>query len=202
MTSMPFLRYRCVPPVVLAVAAFLVVACGRMDPASLHGTWIEPPMPTKDFVLTSADGPVALEDFRDRIVVLSFGYTSCPLVCPTTMGRLARAMDLLGPASDLVQVVLVSVDPERDTPERLVEYLAKFDDRFVGVTGTKDQISEAAASYGIYHEFPETEEDRAELGHSAQTIVLDRQGRVVLIWPYEVKPEDVAADLGLLLERL
>lgn len=107
--------------------------------------------PAPGFRLASHDGrTVSLEDFRGRVVVLFFGFTHCPDVCPMTMASLARAMEALGPRSERVQVLLVTVDPERDTTERLGEYLGRFDPRFLGLRGSEGELRQVAAAYGAF----------------------------------------------------
>src|SRR5690606_25801317 len=137
------------PLLVIRPFAFLVLllalaGCGGPSAADLHGTLLDPPMPGAGFRLTSADRPVQSEDFHGRFVVLAFGYTSCPDVCPATLARLAHAMDLLGESAREVQVVFVSVDPERDDPQRAARFAAAFDERFVGASGSPEAIADVA----------------------------------------------------------
>jgi len=186
----------------LAFALALAGCGGGGGDASLSGTLLEPPMPAQDFEMRSGERTVRLSDFRGKLVVLNFGYASCPDVCPTTLYRLAEAMDRIGDRADEAQVVMASVDPERDTPERVRQYAASFDDSFVGVSGTAEETADAAAAFGIYYEKAEGESGSGYLvDHSSQVIVLDRQGRPWLIWPYETTPEAMAADLRELIRR-
>lgn len=189
---------------VLFVAATGFVAFNLVGSRSgeLHGTYLEPPLPAADFTLTSADGPVRLADLRGKAVVLFFGYTFCPDVCPTTMVRLGQAMELLGKDAERVQVVMVSVDPERDTPERLAQYARAFHPSFIGVTGTQEEIDAVASAYGIYHAKAEGSEATGYLvDHTANVTVIDRSGGVRLIWPYNVDAEGVASDLKFVLRK-
>ncbi len=195
--------------VMLVVTVLLVAATGFVAynlvgsrGVELHGTFLEPSFPAADFTLTSADGPVRLADLRGKAVVLFFGYTLCPDVCPTTMARLGHAMELLGKDAERVQVVMVSVDPERDTPERLAQYARAFHPSFLGVTGTPEEIAAVAAAYGIYYA---KAEGSAATGyvvdHTATTTVLDRAGGVRLLWPYDVPAEGLADDLKVVLRK-
>lgn len=170
-------------------------------PPELHGTSVDPPLEVSaDLVLASADGPVRLDDFQGQIVVLFFGYTSCPDVCPLTLQRAARALELLGPEADEVRVVFVSVDPERDTPARAAEYTSAFGPRVTGLSGTPEQIRAAAAAFGIYHARGEPSSEGGYLvDHTVRTLVLDRDGALRLIWPDDVSAEAMAADLRYLL---
>lgn len=189
---------------VLLVAATGFVAYNLVGARSgeLHGTYFEPAHPAADFTLTSADGPVRLADLRGKAVVLFFGYTFCPDVCPTTMVRLGQAMERLGKDAERVQVIMVSVDPERDTPERLAEYARAFHPSFIGVTGIQEEIDAVASAYGIYHAKAEGSEATGYLmDHSANVTVIDRSGGVRIIWPYNVEAEGVASDLKFVLRK-
>ena len=172
-----------------------------LRPAELHGTAF-PPGPPENFTLTSARGPVRLAEFRGAPVVLFFGYTSCPDVCPTTLSRLARATRRLGPRADRVRVVMVTVDPERDTPARLAEYTAAFDPRFIGLSGTPAQIDSVAAHFGIAHtRHPGSAAAGYTVDHTSSALVLGPDGSLCVIWPYDLAPEDMASDLRQLLRR-
>jgi protein SCO1/2 len=180
--------------------ALVWIGAKALRPYTFHGTIIQSPEPAPPFTLESADGPVSLGDFEGQVVVLFFGYTFCPDVCPTTLADLAGAMRLLGDEADDVQVIFVSVDPARDTPERLAEYVSSFDPRFIGVTGTESEIAAVAALYGIFYEAQEgTPASGYVVEHTATTMVIDRQGRLKLVLPFGTGPQDIAADLHELL---
>jgi protein SCO1/2 len=192
--------------VLLAIAGGFLLGRARSGGAgTLNGSLIEPPLPAGDFVLAAAEGPVSLSDFRGRITVLFFGYTFCPDVCPYTLQRLRSARELLGPAGEDVQVVFVSVDPERDTPERATDYARGFDPSFVGLSGTAAEIAAVASSFGIFYARAEPDGDAPADGdfylvdHSATVLVLDREGAVRLMWPGEASAEEMAGDLAWLL---
>ena len=187
---------------VALVAGVLVARSVSSPPPELAGTLIDPPMAAEGFTLASADGPVSLSDFRGRTVVLFFGYTHCPDVCPLTLARLARAMEVLGEeAAEEVQVVMVSVDPERDTPERVGEYAARFHPSFVGLTGSREEVERVATDFGIYAGAgEETAEGEYLVNHSATVTVLGPGGRVRMLWPYDVPGEALASDLRYLLD--
>ncbi len=117
----------------------------RAQAASFRSTDITGADFGKNFTLTDHNGqPRTLADFRGKVVVVFFGFTHCPDVCPTTLAELARAVKKLGPDGDRVQVLLVTVDPERDTPEILKQYVTAFDPRFLGLTGDADAIARTA----------------------------------------------------------
>jgi protein SCO1/2 len=200
---MTFRRFMLIVVVALVAAtgvvAFRVVSARSGE---LHGTFLEPSLPAADFTLTSAAGPVRLADLHGKVVVLFFGYTFCPDVCPTTMVRLGQAMELLGKDADRVQVVMITVDPARDTPERLAEYARAFHPSFIGLSGTQEEIDAVASAYGIYHAKAEGSAATGYLvDHTATTTVLDRRGGVRLLWPFDVPAEGLASDLKVLLRR-
>lgn len=183
----------------LVLAVGIALATLRA-PAAFHGTHLAPPMPVEEFTLEAADGPVSISEFRGKAVALFFGYTSCPDVCPTTLLRLRNALDALGEQREDVQVVFVSVDPERDTPERASRYAQAVDPAFVGVSGTPEAIADVAGKYGIYYAKAEGSAATGYLvDHSAAITVLNRAGGAELIWSPTVTAEQMAEDLDALL---
>jgi protein SCO1/2 len=187
--------------VLLGVILLFALGGCRQRPYSFHGESVEPPAPAADFTLTGPDGKIlSLSDFRGKLVVLYFGYTFCPDVCPTTMAALSQAMRELGPKADGVQVIMVTVDPERDTPDKLKAYVTAFDPRFIGLSGTPDEIARAAGPFGVvYEKHAGSSETNYLVDHTATTTVIDPDGRIRLVWPYGTPPEELAADLGHLL---
>ena len=189
---------------IAAAGVLLLVTGGFEQPVAYHGTHLSPAMPAAPFTLESADGPVSTADLEGKVVALFFGYTSCPDVCPTTLLRLSTALDRLegdGGDSDNVQVVFVSVDPERDTPERASRYAEAVDPSFIGVTGTEQEIADVAAQYGIYYaRAAGTDATGYLVDHSATITVLNEDGRVELLWSPTVTAPQMARDLANLLE--
>jgi protein SCO1/2 len=172
-----------------------------LRPPVFSGTVIQTPYEAPDFALTGGDGKtVHLSDYRGQVVVVFIGYTSCPDVCPTTLLQLKQAMAMLGPKSDAVQVMFLSVDPARDTPERAGKYAATFDPRFVGVTGTQEQVRDVVIAYGAYFEYiPQDNPDDYLVIHSANLYVIDREGQMAVVMPPESSAKDVAHDLRLVV---
>jgi protein SCO1 len=125
-------------------------ALRRASPPSFHGTYLGPDMPAPDFTLDTAHGPVSLSDFRGQAVLMFFGYTHCPDVCPFTMAKLRLALETLGDRSDRVQVLLITVDPDLDTPDRLRDYVRAFNPSFLGLTGSRAALEEITQAYGVY----------------------------------------------------
>lgn len=195
--------------VLVGIIVIAVIALPRMQPYNFHGTVLQSPQPAPDFELNAALGQtVQLSDLKGKLVLLYFGYTFCPDVCPTSISKLADAMDVLGKQADDVQVIMISVDPERDTPEMLSEYMSFFHPNFIGVTGTPDEIAEVATLYGIYYQAHEgTQATGYLVDHTASIMVIDQDGHLKLVYPYTtpgqdvyISAEDIAADLAYLLK--
>lgn len=198
-----FSRFRFLP--LYLVASLLVLtlsACTKQEQEeSLFGTDITGADFAADFQLTDHTGQQRqLADYKGKVVALFFGFTHCPDVCPTTMADLAAAMRLMGPASDQVQVLFVTVDPERDTPEVLSRFVPHFDARFIGLTGTPEQIDATAKVFKIFYAKQETPgQSGYTLDHSAGIYVYDKTGKIRLYLKYGQKPTEIAHDLSRLL---
>lgn len=186
--------------IALAVVAWVLVL-PRFQPHVFTGTVIQSQTPAPDIALaTSTGGTASLRDFEDQVVVVYFGYTFCPDVCPTTLSTLKKAVDELGGKSDDVQVVMVSVDPARDTPETLREYLGFFDPDFLGMTGSEDDIASVATVYGVFFQAePGTADTGYLVSHTARLMVIDRDGYLKLVMPGEVTVDQLVSDLEYLL---
>ncbi|MBL8432366.1 MAG: SCO family protein [Dechloromonas sp.] len=149
-----------------------------------------------DFTLHSAAGPVALGDFRGKVVLLYFGYTYCPDICPTSLAATAEALKQLNPDElARVAVILVSVDPKRDTPARLKEYAEFFHPAIVGVTGTPEELAAVAKRYGVFYAEQKvaTAGDGYVVDHSADTYVVAADGKLVGRIAHATPPDQVAA---------
>jgi protein SCO1/2 len=155
----------------------------------------------KSLQLTDHTGRTrTLEDFRGKAVVVFFGFTHCPDVCPTTLADLAQAVKQLGADADRVQVLFVTVDPERDTQQALAKYVTAFDPRFLGLYGDAAATQSVAKEFKIYYEKRKTA-DSYSVDHSAQSYVIDPQGRLRLLVRHERIGSDLAPDLRTLLEQ-
>lgn len=167
-----------------------------------HGITTENPA-AAEFALTAQDGSrVRLSDFRGKMVLLYFGYTHCPGICPTTLAEINQSLKALGSAGTRVQVMMVSVDPERDTPARLGVYMAHFNPTFLGLTGAPQEVSAVAAKYGIYSKKTEqTARGDYLVDHTSMVIVIDAAGRIRLLFPFGTTVEDMTSDLSHLLGR-
>jgi protein SCO1/2 len=186
----------------LVLAAVLVmVMVYFLRPYRLRGTEVTPPKPAPDFALTDAEGrEFRLSDQRGRSVLLFFGYTSCPDVCPTTLAEFKRVRTLLGPQADRVRFVFISVDPERDTPEKMLAYARAFDPSFIGLSGTDEQLAKIWRDYGIVRQKEETGSAGGYfVTHTARSFGVDPAGNLRVSFPFGTDPADIAADVRYLL---
>jgi protein SCO1/2 len=153
------------------------------------------------FTLLDQDGSTVTDQhFRGRWLLVYFGYTACPDVCPTALGRNGEAIDLLGRKGDEVVPVLITVDPERDTPEKLKDYVHFFHPRTVGLTGSPDQIARVAKEYRVFYaKEPRAADGSYLVDHSSLTYLVGRDGRVVQFFGQKVSPQELADRLSKLL---
>ncbi len=151
-----------------------------------HATERASAAPGGDFTLTRTDGTqLSLDMLRGKIVVLAFGYTSCPDVCPTTLSSVSALMRALGARAEQVVPLFVSVDPRRDTPEKLRDYVKYFNHAIIGLTGTEPQLRSLAEQYGTYFRYEgDMSAGRYEVDHSANIFIIDRNGQLARIIPF------------------
>lgn len=166
-----------------------------------NGVLMQSPQPVPDFEMMASTGErVRLSDFRGQPVLIYFGYTFCPDACPTTLAELKKVMAQLGPDADKLQVLMVSVDPERDTPEALGAYLASFDPSFIGLSGTEEEVLSAATPLGVYFSAHEgTTQSGYLVDHTTTLMALDQDGYLRLMYPYETPADAITADMRTLL---
>jgi protein SCO1 len=186
----------------LFAAAALLAACSPEAP-KFRSTDITGADFGKELALTGHDGkPRSLADFRGKAVVLSFGYTHCPDICPTTLADIAAVMKQLGTDAARVQVLFVTVDPERDTPELLATYVPAFDSTFIGLSGDAAATQRAAKEFKIFYEKRQGgAPDVYTVDHSGQSYILDAQGRLRLFVRHDRIAQDLAEDLRTLLKE-
>jgi protein SCO1/2 len=180
--------------IVLSVlAAILITGCSGLGRTAFNGEVVKPSEAAPNIVMTDNNGnDFELGNMHGKVVLLFFGFTNCPDECPATMANLSQAMKILGDRAQDVQVVLVTTDPVRDTPQALGSYLANFNPTFLGITGQMDQLQKIWSDYGV------TVMDGGET-HSAYTYVIDQNGEMVLLFGTEMTPDQIAADLNALL---
>ncbi|MSQ49454.1 MAG: SCO family protein [Betaproteobacteria bacterium] len=185
----------------LAAALVSVLAACSPEAPKFRSTDISGAAFGKELALTGHDGkPRTLADFRGKLVVLSFGFTHCPDICPTTLAELAAVLKKLGPDAARVQVLFVTVDPERDTPEVLAKYVPAFDPGFLGLSGDAAATQRVAKEFKIFYEKqPGVAPGAYSVDHSGQSFVLDAKGQLRLFTRHDRIAADLADDLRTLL---
>ncbi len=192
------MKHRVAGSVVALLFAMIAVAADR---PTLKAGVFEPPRAAPELSLdASSGGKLSLANYRGKVILMGFGFTSCPEVCPTTLATLAQARKRLGAQGEQLQVVYVTVDPERDTADRMKAYLGGFDPTFVGGTGTPAQLAAVRKNYGVMAE-------RKPLGnsytvaHSSSVYLIDQEGLLRGMMPYGRLPDDFAHDVRALLSE-
>lgn len=186
----------------IVMMLFLMAGCEEPRlPSPFHASDVSVPLGQADFKLTDHNGmPRTRADFRGKVVVLFFGYMHCPDICPTTMADLAQVMGRLGSDADRVQVVFVTVDPERDTPELLAQYVQAFHPKFLGMRGDAEATAQAAKSFYVtYLKQPTT--SGYNVDHSSGMFLLDTRGRVRLLARHGQSAEWLVEDIRSLLAQ-
>jgi protein SCO1/2 len=184
--------------VVCALSATTIAAA---EDSTLKAGVFTPARIAPDFTLRGSDGSdLVLNRYRGKVVLLSFGYTSCTEVCPITLAVLARARKALGADSANLQVIYVTVDPQRDSVSRMHGFLAGFDPSFIGGTGTEEQLAVVRKDYGIVATKIPMKNDYA-VAHSSFVYLVDRDGRLRAMMPYGYKAEDYVHDVKLLMKQ-
>lgn len=203
-------RLRLVGVVVLLVAVLAGCAAdgGSSDPGPTAtprpGTVLDPPKEIGDFTLTSHTGdPLSLSDLRGKAVLLFFGYTHCPDVCPMTLSEFKQVKRELGDAADRAAFVFVSVDGARDTPERLAAYVGAFDPDFIGLTGDEAALRQIGRDYGLFFQRSAYDNTQADylVDHTASSFVVGPEGRLRIIYPYGTDPAIIAEGIAALLDE-
>jgi len=189
------------PTLAVVVLCWLTGVADALPTPAFKAGLFNPARLAPDFSLQGSNGhALEMSQFRGKVVLLSFGYSSCTAVCPVTLATLAQARRQLGPAAADVQVVYITVDPERDVPARLQAFLHAFDSTFIGGTGTPAQLAGVRKDYGISAQRI-TVGDSYSYSHSSFTYLIDRGGRIRALMPYGHSSEDYAHDLTILLKE-
>jgi len=193
-------------PTLVAVCALAlsVTACDKLpgkQAASFQNTDVTGLDYAKGFSLTDHTGkPRTLADYKGKVVIVFFGYTQCPDVCPTTMAEMAGVMQKLGPQADQVQVLFITLDPERDTQPLLASYVPAFDKRFVGLYGTPEQTAKTAKDFKVfYSKVPGKDPGSYTIDHMAGSYVFDRDGRLRLFVRHGGGADAIVHDVRQLL---
>jgi protein SCO1 len=195
----------------VGIGSFLligIVAAGTIlfaKPGGFRGTYFDEPYPpAAEFALERSDGTsFRLSQMRGQVVLLFFGYTSCPDICPTTLAELNQAMGKMSEnEADRVQVVFVTVDPDRDTPERTQEYVNHFNNGFIGLSGTEEQLAKTWNDYGVFREIVEgTSALGYIVNHTARVTLVDADGNIRISFGFDTPVDDIVHDLKLILRE-
>ena len=182
----------------------LSLAACQNSPPSFRGTELGDSMPTSDFILTDQyNNPFTLSEHEGKIVLLFFGFTYCPDVCPLTLSTWKKVQDAISEDADKVEFVYITVDPERDTQEKIAKHLAVFSDNFIGLTGPVEDLQEVYSSYGVYREKNQISDSAAGylINHTSRINIIDTQGKWRLSFSHDALVEDLVHDIRLLLRK-
>lgn len=188
---------------VCAVAIFALAGCqpAPPQPPVFQATDITGASFARDFKLADHNGQVrTLASFKGKLVAVFFGYTHCPDVCPTTLSDFAAALRQMGPLADRVQVLFVTMDPERDTAELLKQFVPAFNPHFLGMVSDAETLKQLTREYKVvYQKTAVKGADDYLIDHSTGTYIYDAQGHLRLLMPYGSSPDAIAQDLKVLL---
>lgn len=187
---------------ILAVV-LLVWATAFARPYTLHGSEITNQMTAPPVNLKRADGSLfQLEQQKGNIVLLFFGFTSCPDVCPTTLADMKRVKADLGERAAQVKYIFITVDPQRDTPELVQAYASGFDSEFIGLSGSESDLTPVWEGYGVYRKVSETTSTTSyDVEHSTRVYLIDTANNLRVTYPFGTPVEDLAADIRFLLKE-
>lgn len=183
----------------LIVVGIVVVS----QPYTFRGSLFDPAVSVPEFALASTDGGTyRLRDDRGKIVLLFFGYTTCPDVCPATLSEMKELRRRLQGDAEQVQVVFVTVDPQRDTLERMGQYVSTFDPSFVGLTGSETELEPVWQSFGVFRAIQEQDSAVEYLvDHSSRVYLIDREGNLRLTYAFGTPVDDLLADIRYLVKE-
>lgn len=185
------------------LASAVLITSFFKSPYTFHGSVITPPSPVTDFSLQTANNEsFRLSGQKGKIVLLFFGYTNCPDVRPTTLATFKQAHEKLGDAAQEVRFVLITADPDRDTPEKVAAYAARFNPEFIGLSGSLSDLEPIWKELGVFVEKQDTGSAAGYLvSHTASVYVLDQNGDLIMTFPYGTSAGDMADDLIQLLKQ-
>ena len=194
------------PKIVLTLLSTMISGCGLLtsEPYIFNGIEFDDPVKAPNFALNNQNRSlVTLADLRGKVVLVFFGFTNCPDACPATLGTWKQVHELLGDDASKVEFIMITVDPERDTPEVLKKHLALFNPAFVGLHGSIEETQGVASDYNIYFEKAESGSAVGHLvDHSSLSYVIDTEGYLVLGHrSYEISSMDIVSDIKEILDR-
>jgi protein SCO1/2 len=189
--------------VTVVIGLTMLVEVVFRKPYSFHGTIINPPLPVTDFTLqTSNEEVFRLSDQKGKIILLFFGYTSCPDVCPVTLATFKQVYDNLGGDAQQVRFVMITADPDRDTPDKVSEYAARFNPEFIGLSGDMTALYSIWKELGVFVEKQETGSAAGYLvSHTSSVYVLNQSGNLLMTFPYGTTAIEMIDDLNELLKQ-
>ena len=189
--------------VLLIVAIGIAITLTLTQNHTFHGVVYENPKQAPQLNLVTAENQqFNLADYNDKIILLFFGYTSCPDVCPSTLSDMKRVMNILGEDSKFVQVLFVTVDPERDTADKLRSYMDLFSPTFIGLTGAENDLAKVWGDYGVIREIDTSTQSAVGylVNHTSRIYLIDRTGRLLITYGFGTFPEDISKDIEYLLK--
>jgi protein SCO1/2 len=193
-------------PLLISIAALGIALAASFifrRPYTFHGAVIDPPLPVTDFALQTANNvSFRLSDAKGKIVLLFFGYTSCPDVCPVTLATFKQVHERLGEDAQKIAFVMITADPDRDTPDKVAEYTARFNPEFIGLSGSLTDLEPIWKELGVFVEKQDTGSAAGYLvSHTASVYVIDQDGNLLMTVPYGTSATDMADDLIQLLKQ-
>jgi protein SCO1 len=192
-------------PLLVAIAALFALAtgCGRSEQETAFKSGVfEPAREAPSFQLNGSDGSdISLREYRGKVVAIAFGFSHCPRVCPVTLAHLSEVAQQLGSAAKDLQVLFITVDPERDSPARLREFLDYFNPAFRGATGKPEELSAVEKAYGVIAERVASQDAKLgyEVHHSSSIFLIDRAGKLRVLVPFGRPVQDLLHDVQELL---
>ncbi|NOK62625.1 MAG: SCO family protein [Chloroflexi bacterium AL-W] len=186
---------------VVSIGTLIAIMLSSCSNYEFRGGTTETLIEAPDFTLTDTNGePFRLSDHRGKVVMMFFGFTNCPDICPTSLGEMAAVKRQLGDKAENIEMVFVTVDPERDTPERLGAYVNQFDESIIGLHGTPEELEAVFKSYGVQatrRDLPDSAVGYV-VDHTASIYTIDRDGMWRVVFPFGMSVEDIHSDIEYL----
>jgi len=189
---------------ILLVTIGLAVVFSLFQEHTFAGTVYENPKPAPQIILEGSNFVrFDLQEYKGKVLLIFFGYTSCPDVCPSTLSDMKLIVNELGEKSERVQVIFITVDPERDTIEKLNDYMSLFNPRFLGLSGTDEELVKVWGDYGVFREVDTSSQSAAGylVNHSSRIYLIDQNGRLLITYSFGTSPESISKDVEYILKQ-